>query len=167
MTEMKMNNHRCLSHAGPFPEERNPAGGRLIDAHTTQAFQQLQLHAEDLTLELAVRLRVLGKCLVMACPGLVAVVERKLGGAVAYENLRRQLEGFLGSLVDLELAGHHCFPVVRNYLQESLPLELGDCVGAAPCRIELVETIVSLLSGHSCENSAFQETRRSRILFDV
>jgi len=155
MTDMKSKNPDCLLHAGPSPGERPSFGVRSIDSQTTQAFHQLRFHAEGLALELTVRLRVLGKSLAAACPGRGADGGKRAGGSVTYQNLRRQLDGFLGSLVDHDLAGHRCFPVIRNFLQDSLPYEVNGCVGDDPCRIERVEAVISLLSDNICENDEF------------
>jgi hypothetical protein len=154
MTDMKSTTPHCLLRAGSSLGKRTSSNIRPIDSRTTQAFHQLRLHAEELALELAVRLRVLGKSLAAACPGPEAV-DGNIGGSAAYANIRRQLEGFFGSLADDDPAAHHCFPVVRDYLQNSLPVELNGCGGAAPCRIELVETVISLLSESIFEEDAF------------
>jgi hypothetical protein len=157
MTDMKSTNPDCLLRAGSSFVETTSPGSRPIDLRTTQAFYQLRLHAEELALELAVRLRVLGKSLASACPGPEAVGGKRTGGSAAYANIRRQLDGFFGSLVDDDLAAHHCFPVVREYIQETLPFELKGCADADPCRIELVEAVVSLLSESSCEDDGCME----------
>jgi hypothetical protein len=152
MTDMKSINLHCLLRDGSPFEERTSSNSRPIDSRTTQAFHQLRLHAEELALELAVRLRVLGKSLAVACPGPEAA-----GGSAAYAGIRRQLESFFGSLGDGETAGHHSFPVVRDYLRETLPPELNGCIGANLCRIEVVETVISLLSESACEGDGFTE----------
>jgi hypothetical protein len=143
---------RCLLHAGSTPKDKASFASRPIDSKTTQAFHQLQFHAEELALELAVRLRVLGKSLGATCPGPAAVEGKRAGGLIAYKNVRRQLDVFLGGLTESEIAGHQCFPVIRHCIQDSLPYELNDCVVASSCRIELVETLISLLSDSICEN---------------
>ena len=139
---MKPKNPNCCLHADASPVEKPSPGVSLIDSRTTQAFQQLRFHAEDLALELAVRLRVLGKSLAAACqqPGRSAA--RK---PVPYHALRLQFEHYMGSLVDRGFAQYRYFPVVRHCLQDSLPLEPNDCSGH-PCRIERVEQVISLLS---------------------
>jgi hypothetical protein len=157
MTDMKSINLHCLLRDGSPFEERTSSNSRPIDSRTAQAFHQLRLHAEELALELAVRLRVLGKSLAATCPGPEAVGRKRTGGSAAYTNIRRQLDGFFGSLVDGDFAGQHYFPVVREYIQETLPFELNGCVGADPCRIELVEAVISLLSESTCEDDGFKE----------
>jgi hypothetical protein len=152
MTDMKSKNPHCLLRTGS-----SSSHGRPIDLRTTQAFHQLRLHTEELALELAVRLRVLGKSLAAACPGPEAVGRKRTGGLAAYTNIRRQLDGFFGSLVDGDFAGQHYFSVVREYIQETLPFELNGCVDADPCRIELVEAVISLLSESTCEDEAVTE----------
>ena len=154
---MKSTKPNCLLRAGSSFEERTSPGSRPIDSRTTQAFHQLRLHAEELALELTVRLRVLGKSLAAACPGPETVGGRRTGGLAAYTNIRRQLDGFFGSLVDGDFAGQHYFPIVREYIQEALPFELNGCVGDDPCRIELVEAVISLLSESTCEDDGFKE----------
>jgi hypothetical protein len=146
MTEMNPKNPNCLHFAGSSLGEIAAFRGRSIDAQTMQAFQHLRLHAEELSLELAVRLRVLGKSLAVACPAQEAVIGKRTRGSLAYTNLRRQLDGFLGSLVDLDLTGQRYFPVIRHYFHQALPLELPSCGGDDACRIERVEAVVSLLS---------------------
>jgi hypothetical protein len=155
MTDMKPKNPDCPLHAGSAPGERTSLGGRSIDPRTTQAFHQLRFHTEDLALELAVRLRVLGKSLVAACPEWGMAGEKRTCGSVAYQNLRRQLDCFLGSQVERAFAGQHYFPVVRDYIQDSLPFELNDCAGDDLCRIELVERAISLLSEDIPEYGGF------------
>jgi hypothetical protein len=145
-------NPDCLLHAGPSPGEMTTFGARSIDSQTTQAFHQLRFHAEGLALELAVRLRVLGKSLAAVCPGQGADEGKRAEGSVTYQNLRQQLDGFLGSLVDHDFAGHRYLPAIRNFLQDSLPYEVNGCVGGVPCRIERVEAVISFLSDNICEN---------------
>lgn len=157
MTDMKPDNPNCLLLATSSYLGKTPSGGRSIDPRTAQALHQLRQHAEELALELAVRLRVLGKSLAAACPGPGVRGGRRTDGSSTYNNLRRQLDGFFGSLADRDFAVQHYFPVVREYFQETLPFELNGCVGDESCRIEQVEAVISLLSESSCGNGAFTE----------
>lgn len=118
--------------------------GWPIDSRTTQAFHQFQLHAEEQALDLAVRLRVLGKSLTSGCLGRGVATGKN---AEDFQSLRRQLENYLVSLVDHGFEKHPYFPTVRQCLQESLPFELNGCTGNH-CTIERVETFISLLSDH-------------------
>jgi len=123
-----------------------------VDSRTTEVIRQLRLHAEDLALELAVRLRVLGKTLNSACP------EQGSGRtpSSAYKGLRRQLDSFFASVASHEFAGERYFDHIRSYLQDALPPELGEAVCAEPCRIELVDEVVSLLSEVGCGNDELE-----------
>jgi hypothetical protein len=153
---MKSINPNCLLRAGSSLQERTSANSRPIDSQTTQAFHQLRLHAEELALELAARLRVLGKSLTAACQGPWAA-DGKTGSPSAYAGIRRQLDGFFGSLLDGDFADHPYVPVVRDYIQKNLPSELNGCGNANTCRIEIVESVISLLSECACEQDAFAE----------
>jgi hypothetical protein len=134
--------------------------GWPIDPHTTQAFQSLRVHAEELALELAVRLRVLGKSLAAGCQGRGESTEYR---TAAYKSLRLNLENFISSLVEHGIAEHHYSPVVR-YLQDSLPFELAGCPGQA-CRVGQVETVISLLSESVGENDDFSGALAPSISF--
>ena len=149
---MKAKKKNCLLQADRPSGEIVRADGWPIDTHTTQAFQNFRAHAEDLALELAARLRVLGKSLAMGCPERVEFTGDKTTG---YQSLRLQLDRFIGSLVEHGFAELPYFSVVRDYFQEFLPVELNGCVGQA-CRVEQVETVISLLS-ESANEQAFAE----------
>jgi hypothetical protein len=155
-TDMNSKNN-CLLRAGSSPVERTPSGLRPIDSRTTQAFHQLRLHAEELALELAARLRVLGKSLAATCPGKGDADGKRTGAPAAYAKIRRQLDGFFGSLAGSEFAGNRHFLVIRDYLQATLPPEPNGCGAADPCRIELVEAVVCFLSESNCENDGLSE----------
>ena len=157
MTDMKSINLHCLLRDGSPFEERTSSNSRPIDSRTTQAFHQLRLHAEELALELAVRLRVLGKSLASACPGHGAGDGKRTKGAIAYTKLRRQLDGFFGSLESRDFAGDRYYPVIRHYLQDALPGELEDRVCTDPCRIELVDAVISLLTENVFEGDGSTE----------
>lgn len=151
---MKPNNPNCLHRAGSAPRERTPVRDRPIDSQTTQALHQLRLHAEEVALELAARLRVLGKSLAAACPENGACGRKVKGASAAYASIRRQLDAFFGSLVDNDFAGQHYFPIVQDYIQETFPFEVNGCPGNT-CRIEHIEAVISLLSESTYENEAF------------
>lgn len=154
---MKHKNPDCLLRVGSSQGQRAFFGCRPVEARTTEAVHQLRHHTEDLALELTVRLRVLGKSLATACPGRGTSDGTRSGNLLAYQNLRRQFDDFLDSLVDRGFAGHHYFPVIRHYLQDFLPVELNGCIGAGRCRIEQVEAIISLLSASPGESIEFRE----------
>ncbi|WP_053551144.1 hypothetical protein [Desulfuromonas soudanensis] len=116
--------------------------GRSIDAPITQAFHQFQMHSEKQALDLAVRLRVLGKSLASGCPGRGVAGGKEAEG---FQSLRRQLDNYLLSLVDHGFEEHPYFPTVCHCLRESLPSDLNGCAGEH-CSIERVETFISLLS---------------------
>ena len=152
MMDMKPKNPKCFLHADDSSAEKTSPDVSSIDSPTTQAFQLLLVHAEDLALELAVRLRVLGKSLAAVCcqqPG--GAVARK---PVPYHVLRQQFENFLGSLADHGFAQQNYFPIVCHYLQDSLPLEPKGCSGHT-CRIGRVEEVISLLSANTHEHEDY------------
>jgi|GEM_PF-1936510 len=136
---MKTETNTC-----PLLDEVASGAGRQIDSRTTQAFHLFQLHAEEQALDLAVRLRVLGKSLASGCLGRGIATGKR---AEDFQALRLQLENYLVSLADHGFEEHPYFPTVRHCLQEALPLELNGCAGKH-CTIERVETFISLLSEH-------------------
>jgi len=152
---MKSKNPNCYLHTGTSPAKRTSPGALSIDSRTAQAVQQLRFHAEEMALELAVRLRVLGKSLAAACLRLGTVTDKSRRNALAYQDLRGQLDAFLSLQEDRGLTGHPCFPVIRNYLKESLPYEVNGCAGNDPCRVERIETVIALLSENSSESYEF------------
>lgn len=117
---------------------------RGIDADARQAFRELQNCAEDLALELTVRLRVLGKGLAAACQADGADTAQVSG---LYCTLRQQFDHFLNAQADEGLSAQEFFPTVRHYLREFLPAELGVCGSVPFCRVQQVETVIALLSG--------------------
>ncbi len=141
---MKTKKQNCLLRAGT-PGKSNI--DQPVDLHTRNAFRNLRLNAEDLALGLAARLRVLAKSLAAGCQGAENPTARK---NLAYKALRLQLDDFMGHFIDRGTSEHHCFPVVRDYLLEFLPLELRGCSGN-PCWLDQVERVISLLSESVCE----------------
>ena len=126
-----------------------------IDSRTRQALFQLRLHTEELALELAVRLRVLGNGMSAACQIAMADANKSTAESFAYANLRGQLDGFLGSHINGEFAKFQSFTVIRRYLLDTLPQELKICVSGGPCRLEIVEALVAMLSGNGHEHDGF------------
>jgi hypothetical protein len=157
MTDMQPENPHCFHRAGRAFGEQASSGLRSLDSCTTQALHLLRINAEELALELAVRLRVLGKSLAAGCPGQRSIGDKSAQCSSAYQGLRRQLDGFLGSLVDSDCAGQRYLPVIRHYLHNALPPELHGCVGGDACRINRVEAVISLLSDNFYENDVFME----------
>jgi len=144
--EMQMDHTPCVQRTGRRPRVKTSPDYALLDAGTAKSFQLLRLHAEGRALELAARLRVIGKSLAASCPGHGGVADRTAPGTAAYHNLRRQLDGFLSAMCEAGAAGQHFFPAIHYFLQQILPHELHGCIGDEACRIERVETIVALLS---------------------
>ncbi len=133
-----------------FNEEIVGVSSWSIDSRTMHAFHQFQLYAEEQALELAVRLRVLGKSLVAGC--------QRHGNpsdttAVAYRSLRQQLGQHLASLAENDSAKDHNFATIRQFLQGSLPNELNGCAKNF-CSIERVEMLITLLSENFWEKEA-------------
>jgi hypothetical protein len=155
MMEMQTNHPHCVQHTGRHPKIKTAPDRASLDSGIAQSFQLLRLHAEGRALELAARLRVIGKSLAASCPGHGGAAARTTPGAAAYQNLRRQLDGFLSAMCEAGAAGQHFFPAIHYFLQQILPHELNGCIGDEACRIERVETIVSLLSDAYCENDEF------------
>lgn len=137
------------------PGRGTPAHARTIDRGTRQVFRQVGLHAEDLALELAVRLRVLGKCLEAIChqrePGTLPTGRE----ATTYQRLRRQLDDFLDALGEHEGRGRHYVPGIRRCLDAALPATPVACSGSDGCCIELLGILVGELSGHHGSEAAF------------
>jgi len=150
--EMPTEQPHCFQQSGRRPKEKKPLDRQALDAGAARAFQLLRLQAEGRALELAARLRVIGKSLAVSCPGHGIVAPAKSVGAVTYQSLRWQLEGFLGSLADSEHAAQNALHDVRQALQQVLPKELHGCIGDETCRIERIETLVALLSDDCSEN---------------
>ncbi len=110
----------------------------------------MRLQTEDLALELAARLRVLGKSLSMICPEVKG--EKRALEWNAYKEIRHHLDCFLDSVTHTEFTMPEVFNLVRQYLQDTLPLELDHCTGAGLCRIDIVEAVIALLSENVREN---------------
>lgn len=140
---MKSKKNACLQQTGNRP----------VDSRTTVAFRQLRLQAEDLTLELGVRLRVLGKTMHSACPEQGTVLDPS-----AYKELRKQLDRFFASVARRKFPEDCHIHHIQSYLQDALPSELGEAVCGEPCPIELVETVISLLTESIFEEEPLAES---------
>jgi hypothetical protein len=151
MEKMSQENSGCSMQASSFSTTGTFDQVGALDSRTAQIFRQLQAQAEDLALELVVRLRVLAKSLAAACFGHGEKPEVVETDAGTYRGLRRQLDDFFVSLEDRDFAGDDYFHYIRRFLQDSLPWEPGGCEDNTPCRIEVLESVIALLSDNSAE----------------
>jgi len=146
MEKMDQENSGCSVPVRSSSASKSFSLTGALDLPTTRVFRQLRVQAEDLALELVVRLRVLAKGLAAACPGHGGKPGVPATDARIYRGLRRQLDDFFASLEDRDFAGHDYFHHIRRFLQDSLPWEPGACGGNETCRIELLEAVITLLT---------------------
>jgi hypothetical protein len=157
---MKSTNTNCLLSGGFAPLAGTSTADRQVDALTTQAFRNLRIQSEELALELAVRLRVLGRGLFAGCKESVTIGKRTSGGTAAYAALRLQLHQFLSSQTEDGSAEEHHLHAVQHYLQDLLPLaHRGGCLGRTECLVQQVETAIAILSGTLYENEDLGKSR--------
>ncbi|MDF1581029.1 MAG: sigma 54-interacting transcriptional regulator [Desulfuromonadales bacterium] len=116
---MKIKNSLCSLQTADFSQEINFSAKQLL------AFKQLRSRAEDLSLALAVRLRVIAKSLAAACrnnqrEGDDSFMEHSL----TYTLLRHQLNVFLVTHINGEFNAFKPVATVRRHLLTTLPQNL-------------------------------------------
>ncbi|MBW6512361.1 MAG: hypothetical protein K0A93_09675 [Desulfuromonadaceae bacterium] len=152
---MKTKNPPCSLQTADFSQEINFSAKQLL------AFKQLRSRAEDLSLALAVRLRVMAKSLAAACrnnqrEGDNALMEH----ALTYTLLRHQLNVFLVTHSNGEFNAFKPVATVRRHLLTTLPRNLEICAAAKSCRVKTIEEMVALLTETHRESGDFPFTRK-------
>lgn len=155
---MKIKNSLCSLQTADFSQETNFSAKQLL------AFKQLRSCAEDLSLALAVRLRVIEKSLAAACrnnqrEGDDSFMEHSL----TYTLLRHQLNVFLVTCINGEFNEFKPVATVRRHLLTTLPRNLEICADAESCRVKTIEEMVDLLTETHHESGDFPYSRTTNL----